>query len=148
MYRAVRTVVSSNPVCKASSTVPTIHGLTPCLSNQPNSFLCKSAYLASSSSPCCVRTDSANVHLDVSLQTMTMEPKPGDFCVYAATSHAGLPTLITTLNRGQFENPPSQTQWSPPQNLQKTTRFLHWVCPRRSPSSAPRDSRRGILRSL
>ena len=45
-----------------------------------------------------------------------MEPQPGDFCVYAATSHADLPTLITALNRGQFENPPSQTQWSPPQN--------------------------------
>lgn len=46
---------------------------------------------------------------------MTMEPKPGDFCVYAATSHADLPALINTLNRGQFENPPSQTQWSLPQ---------------------------------
>ena len=47
---------------------------------------------------------------------MAMEPKPGDFCVYAATSHADLPTLITTRNRGQLANPLSQTQWSPPQN--------------------------------
>lgn len=45
-----------------------------------------------------------------------MEPKPGNFCVYTATSHADLPTLITGLNRGQFGNPPTQTLWSPPQN--------------------------------
>lgn len=44
-----------------------------------------------------------------------MEPKPGDFCVYAATSHADLPTLVTALNRGKLGDPPSQTQWSPPQ---------------------------------
>ena len=45
-----------------------------------------------------------------------MEPKPGDFCVYAPTSNEDLPTLVIALNRGQFENPPTQTLWSPPQN--------------------------------
>lgn len=47
---------------------------------------------------------------------MTSEPQAGNFCVYAAIDHADLPALITTLNRGQLGNPPSQTQWSLSQN--------------------------------
>ena len=41
-------------------------------------------------------------------------PKRGYFCVYSTTA-IGDDALVETLNRGQFDNPPSQNQWSAPE---------------------------------
>lgn len=43
------------------------------------------------------------------------EPKPGYFSVYNLTTTPDS-ELIEALNRGQFGNPPTQTQWSSPQH--------------------------------
>ena len=41
-------------------------------------------------------------------------PKSGYFCVYTTVS-VDDDAVVTALNRGQFDNPPDQTQWSSPQ---------------------------------
>ena len=41
-------------------------------------------------------------------------PKPGHFCIYNLTT-ADTNAVVEALNRGQFDNPSSQDQWSPPQ---------------------------------
>ena len=43
------------------------------------------------------------------------EPKAGYFCAYTSSAVHDNDAVVEALNRGQFDNPPSETQWSVPQ---------------------------------